>query len=211
MPGPGGRPTLTPPPGAHPTMPYPGANPATATMMSTALSSVTQGPAGGPGPGLGQGSVTSVVTMASSTRAPPTTPGQVPGANPTFEVKETTDVKRNKAKLPTLTHAKPTRGDWLKKRYIVNNYILLDTLGTGSYGEVRLCKDRTTDQLFAIKIISKEFLKKRKGGNSNETYFEDIRREIAIMKKLKHPNVLRLFEVRGFLLSSSPPCRRALC
>ena len=28
-----------------------------------------------------------------------------------------------------------------------------------------------------------------KGGNSNETYFEDIRREIAIMKKLKHPNV----------------------
>jgi hypothetical protein len=55
-----------------------------------------------------------------------------------YEVKETNDVKRNRAKLPpTMIHAKPTTGDWLKKRYIVNNYILLDTLGTGSYGEVQ--------------------------------------------------------------------------
>eukprot|EP01038_Epipyxis_sp_PR26KG_P004059 gene4059-5802_t len=111
-------------------------------------------------------------------------------------VKETTDVKRNRAQLPDkLTHAQPTTGDWLKKRYIVNNYILLETLGTGSYGEVRLCKDRTTDKLYAIKIISKDFLKKRKNGINSETYFEDIKREIAIMKKLQHPNVLRLFEV----------------
>jgi hypothetical protein len=54
-------------------------------------------------------------------------------------VKETKDVKRNRAQIPTqLTHAKPTTGDWLKKRYIVNNYIMLDTLGTGSYGEVNV-------------------------------------------------------------------------
>lgn len=60
---------------------------------------------------------------------------------------------------------------------------------------MRLCKDRTSDHLFAIKIISKEMLKKKKGGNTSETYFEDIKREIAIMKKLLHPNVLQLFEV----------------
>ena len=98
--------------------------------------------------------------------------------------------------IPTqLTHKAPTTGDWLKKRYIVNNYILLDTLGAGSYGEVRLSKDRTTDKLYAVKIMSKDMLKKKKGGKSDESYFEDIKREIAIMKKLLHPNVLRLYEV----------------
>ena len=68
----------------------------------------------------------------SGTRPTPTSMG-----GSLYEVKETNDVKRNRAKLPpTMIHAKPTTGDWLKKRYIVNNYILLDTLGTGSYGEV---------------------------------------------------------------------------
>lgn len=109
---------------------------------------------------------------------------------------ETSDVKRNTVGLPTtLTHAKPTTGDWLKQRYIVNNYILLDTLGTGSYGVVRMCKDRVTDQLYAMKIISRDLLKKKKNGHSAETFLADIQREIAIMKKLNHPNVLRLFEV----------------
>lgn len=60
---------------------------------------------------------------------------------------------------------------------------------------MRLCKERTTDILYAIKIISKDFLKKRKNGRTTETYFEDIKREIAIMKKLSHPNILQLIEV----------------
>ena len=90
-----------------------------------------------------------------------------PNKEPPHAVIETSDVKRNKAQLPsTLTHAKPTTGDWLKKRYIVNNYILLDTLGTGSYGEVKLSKDRTTDTLYAVKIMSKDLLKKKKGTHS---------------------------------------------
>ena len=109
---------------------------------------------------------------------------------------ETSDVKRNTVQLPsTLTHARPTTGDWLKQRYIVNNYILLDTLGNGSYGVVRMCKDRITDHLYAIKIISRDMLRKKKSGHTTETFLADIQREIAIMKKLDHPNVLRLFEV----------------
>jgi hypothetical protein len=121
---------------------------------------------------------------------PPTSSVPVP------VVKETKNVKRNKIQLPAkISHATPTTGDWLNKRYIVNNYILLDTLGAGSYGEVRLCKDRVSEKLFAIKIISKDFLKKKKNGKTSETYFEDIKREIAIMKKLLHPNILRLYEV----------------
>jgi len=109
---------------------------------------------------------------------------------------ETKDVKRNIIDLPTqFVHAKPTNGDWISKRYFINNYILLTTLGKGSYGEVKMCKNCQTEQLYAMKIVSKDLMKKRKNGNSAETYFEDIKREIAIMKKLLHPNVLRLFEV----------------
>ncbi len=146
----------------------------------------------GNGPGLGQPPVQGAASqrMAPTRGAPPK-----PTTKNPHEVKETTEVNRNKAQLPqALTHAKPTTGDWLKKRYIVNNYILLDVLGVGSYGEVRLCKDRTTDHLYAIKIFSKDMLRKKKGG-STETYFEDVKREIAVMKKLLHPNVLRLYEV----------------
>lgn len=111
-------------------------------------------------------------------------------------VKETRDVKRNIASLPQVVdHKLPVTGNWLDKRYSVNNYLLLDNLGKGSYGEVRLCRLKPTDKLFAIKIISRDLVKKRKSGNTTETYFEDIKREIAIMKKLLHPNILRLYEV----------------
>ena len=111
-------------------------------------------------------------------------------------VKETNDVKRNVVHLPEqIYHPRPTAGDWINRRYFVNDYILLGTLGKGSYGEVRLCRHRDCDQSYAMKIISKDVMRKKKNGNIVETFFEDIKREIAIMKKLLHPNVLRLFEV----------------
>ena len=90
------------------------------------------------------------MTMGSSGAVPPSiapsngsgmrpNPAPVPhGAVMTAPVvKETKNVKRNRAQIPTqLAHALPTTGDWMNKRYIVNNYILLEILGTGSYGEV---------------------------------------------------------------------------
>jgi hypothetical protein len=120
----------------------------------------------------------------------PVTPG-----HQQHSVKDTTDVRRKKASLPSVQpHPKPVAGSWLSSRHIVNNYILLESLGTGSYGEVRLCKERTTDKLFAIKIITKDMLKKKKVGQDS-SHLDDVKREIAIMKKLSHPNVLRLYEV----------------
>lgn len=106
-----------------------------------------QGPMAGPGMGLGRGAES---ISGPSPGGPGGTPerlttggrGMRPSPPPkpaqgSHEVKETHDVKRNRAQLPSnLLHVQPTTGDWLKKRYIVNNYILLDTLGEGSYGEV---------------------------------------------------------------------------
>jgi hypothetical protein len=109
--------------------------------MATVSGPMGMGPgvrvaSGGPGPNMAPMSVPASAnpTGRNMGRGKPPTPT---GANQ-HSVKETKEVKRNKAQLPSkIQHEQPKTGDWLKKRYIVNNYILLDTLGTGSYGEVR--------------------------------------------------------------------------
>ena len=59
----------------------------------------------------------------------------------TSGVKDTNKVKRKKASIPT---GKPVAagGSWVTNRYIVNDYIILNPLGQGSYAEVRLCKNK---------------------------------------------------------------------
>lgn len=108
-------------------------------------------------------------------------------------IKNTKRVMRKKAALPP---SKPNaiKGDWLTNRYSVNDYILLNQLGKGSYGEVRLSKEKTSNKLFAIKVMDKRVLQKKVLGKSS-TSFDDVKREVAIMKRLKHENVVRLYEV----------------
>lgn len=67
-------------------------------------------------------------------------------------------------------------------RYCVNDYIILDMIGKGAHAEVRMAKNKTSNQLFAIKIMSRSAA-------------ADMRKEVDILKAIRHPNVLRLFEV----------------
>ncbi|KAG7378764.1 hypothetical protein PHYPSEUDO_009518 [Phytophthora pseudosyringae] len=110
-------------------------------------------------------------------------------------IRDTKVVKKKKAELPqhNLPHPVPKFGDWLNSRTMINNYIILETLGTGGYAEVKLCKEKQSGKLFAMKFISRDVMKKDKLGKQSK--LDDIKREIAIMKKLNHPNVLRLYEV----------------
>lgn len=87
----------------------------------------------------GNGAAPPGTTPTSGNARPAPAPVPMGGAKLAAPVvKETKNVKRNRAQIPTqLAHALPTTGDWINKRYIVNNYILLEILGTGSYGEVR--------------------------------------------------------------------------
>ncbi|OQR86424.1 protein kinase [Achlya hypogyna] len=112
-------------------------------------------------------------------------------------IRDTTVVKKKKAQLPThnLPHPRPISGDWLNSRTMINNYIILESLGVGSYAEVKLCKEKASGQLFAMKFIDRDIMHKHGKLNRQPDALNDIKREIAIMKKLQHPNVLRLFEV----------------
>lgn len=64
----------------------------------------------------------------------------------------------------------------------------------GSYAEVKLCLNTDNKKKYAMKMLSKKRLKGIRFSNSR-TAFTDIEREIAIMKKLNHPNVVNLIEV----------------
>lgn len=85
---------------------------------------------------------------------------------------------------------------------MINDYILLDYIGRGSFGKVILVQHKTTEKFYAIKVFRKSLLRKKKdyfkkegGGMGFKNALDDVIREIAIMKKLDHPNVLKLYEV----------------
>lgn len=72
---------------------------------------------------------------------------------------------------------------------VINKYIIKRELGRGSYGYVYLCQSEEDGQLYAMKTISKSTRK----WNMNLT--DDIKNEIAVMKSLRHQNVVSLLEV----------------
>jgi [calcium/calmodulin-dependent protein kinase] kinase len=69
----------------------------------------------------------------------------------------------------------------------------LHELGRGVHGKVKLCVDTETGEQYALKIVQKKG--KKKFGMRADGELDKIKKEIAIMKKLKHPNVVTLFEV----------------
>ena len=70
---------------------------------------------------------------------------------------------------------------------MINKYTVIDDLGRGAYGKVKLAVDEANCPV-AIKIVRKSVLKPLQGKNG-------IAREIAVMKKVKHRNVVPLYEV----------------
>eukprot|EP01059_Diplonema_ambulator_P031662 TRINITY_DN5883_c1_g1_i3.p1 TRINITY_DN5883_c1_g1~~TRINITY_DN5883_c1_g1_i3.p1 ORF type:complete len:314 (+),score=20.62 TRINITY_DN5883_c1_g1_i3:7-948(+) len=71
----------------------------------------------------------------------------------------------------------------------VGKYRLLEVLGEGSFGKVHRAVCAESKEEYAIKCIAKESLAKQEHGK------EQLYREIAIMKSLKHKHVVDLCEV----------------
>ncbi|KAI8100107.1 kinase-like domain-containing protein, partial [Halteromyces radiatus] len=76
-----------------------------------------------------------------------------------------------------------------RRRKEVGEYWLGKTLGKGSSGRVKLGVHKVTGQKVAVKIISKSHL------NSNASIEKSVKREIAVMKLIKHPNIINLIDV----------------
>lgn len=88
----------------------------------------------------------------------------------------------------------------------LNQYLLKQEIGQGSFGIVKLAYNEEDDTHYAMKILSKKKLMRKAGifgrkapnrkNNPGPTSpLERVYREIAILKKLNHPNVVKLIEV----------------
>ena len=68
----------------------------------------------------------------------------------------------------------------------ISDFTLLKELGAGSFGRVLLVQHKITQAKYAIKAIDK----RNKANIQEKPYF---RREIEIMYRVHHPNVVKLF------------------
>ncbi|XP_055260413.1 calcium/calmodulin-dependent protein kinase kinase 2 isoform X2 [Moschus berezovskii] len=93
----------------------------------------------------------------------------------------------------------------------LNQYTLKDEIGKGSYGVVKLAYNENDNTYYAMKVLSKKKLIRQAGfprrppprgtrpapGGCIQPRgpIEQVYQEIAILKKLDHPNVVKLVEV----------------
>ncbi|KAL9645853.1 hypothetical protein ABK040_003585 [Willaertia magna] len=88
----------------------------------------------------------------------------------------------------------------LEGRKTINQYVVERKLGKGTYGSVKLCTNIEDGNRVAVKVIKKSLMnqikkKFRAPGKIQNTQINKIKHEIAILKKLDHPNIVKLLEV----------------
>ena len=80
---------------------------------------------------------------------------------------------------------------------IINEYVVVADIGKGSFGKVKLAAHRDDPKdVVAIKVINRSLTKNtRRVSSAANDVDAQIRREIAIMKKLRHRNIVPLHAV----------------
>jgi 5'-AMP-activated protein kinase catalytic alpha subunit len=70
----------------------------------------------------------------------------------------------------------------------VGNYKVDKTIGEGTFGKVKLGKHLMTGEKVAIKILEKERI-------TDVSDVERVSREIHILKLIRHPHIIQLYEI----------------
>ena len=79
-----------------------------------------------------------------------------------------------------------------KKCYRKGNYYLEETIGEGAFAKVKLAIHIPTGEKVAIKILNKEHLFEEA---SEFNDINKIRKEINILKRIRHKNIIQLYEI----------------
>jgi 5'-AMP-activated protein kinase, catalytic alpha subunit len=75
-----------------------------------------------------------------------------------------------------------------QKQFPATQYILGKTLGEGTFGKVKLGTHILTGEQVAIKILEKSKIK-------DKSDVERVTREIHILKIMRHPHIVQLYEI----------------
>eukprot|EP01064_Diplonema_japonicum_P037709 TRINITY_DN8906_c0_g1_i2.p1 TRINITY_DN8906_c0_g1~~TRINITY_DN8906_c0_g1_i2.p1 ORF type:complete len:569 (+),score=118.27 TRINITY_DN8906_c0_g1_i2:180-1886(+) len=75
----------------------------------------------------------------------------------------------------------------------INQYSIVGDLGQGAYSKVKLAVDNETDEVRAMKVMKKTILNKTR--SSSGSAMDNVARELALLKKMNHKNVVKLYEV----------------
>ncbi|KAJ6247080.1 aurora a [Anaeramoeba flamelloides] len=102
---------------------------------------------------------------------------------------ENEDYKQNKSNhqmIPQNTEEKRQQQAKVGKMWKLSDFEIGRPLGRGKFGNVYLAREKKSKYIVALKVLFKKEL--QKGGVEHQ-----LRREIEIQSRLRHPNVLRLF------------------
>ncbi|CAL8281564.1 unnamed protein product [Lota lota] len=86
-----------------------------------------------------------------------------------------------------------------KRAKLIGKYLMGDLLGEGSYGKVKEMLDSETLCRRAVKILKKKKLRRIPNGEAN------VKKEIQLLRRLQHKNVIQLVDVLAPSLSTFSP------
>lgn len=95
--------------------------------------------------------------------------------------------------LTIRTHTAEVDRDLVTGNKVINEYEILAELGRGEHGKVKLGRHVTTRKKVAIKIVQR-YTKRRRLGKIGSPE-DKVKKEVAILKKARHPNIVGLLEV----------------
>jgi 5'-AMP-activated protein kinase catalytic alpha subunit len=75
-----------------------------------------------------------------------------------------------------------------QKAITIGNYTLSKNIGEGTFGKVKLGIHNLTQEKVAIKILEKDRI-------ADASDVERVTREIHILKLIRHPNIIQLYEI----------------
>ncbi|KAF4806703.1 putative serine/threonine-protein kinase HSL1 [Colletotrichum siamense] len=124
---------------------------------------------------------------------------------------DTDPTKRHSQVSQASTAASSKRSSGYSYKTHIGPWLLGKTLGKGSSARVRLCKHRISGELAAVKIVPKKTAYLIQAGSLAELHDYDdslperingemrvplsIEREVAILKLVDHPNVMKVYDI----------------